>query len=196
MNHTTKLSIAQDYNNLGLKLFPVHTIESDGRCTCFNPNCNNTAKHPVTTNGLHAATDNNDKLKEYFTGDYDQANIGIATGESSNVFVLDVDDIGSLKQLESEHEPLPRTWTVETPRGGRHLYFRFDVRLKDVKNTVKFFGSIDIRSTGGYVIAPPSLGSNGKQYRWLISPAENEIAPVPDWLVKMLPKRDRSPAPL
>jgi hypothetical protein len=190
MNDTSKLVIAQEYVSLGFKVFPVHAVENDGRCTCENTTCTNIAKHPVTTNGVHGATDDDDTLIEYFTGGYAKANIGIATGEASNVIVLDVDDIGSLQQLENDHGKLPPTWTAQTPKGGEHRYFRFDDRHQRVKNSVKFAGALDVRTTGGYVIAPPSIGANGNEYRWLISPTDCELANVPDWLLSLMPKRD------
>ena len=57
--------------------------------------------------------------------------IGIATGAASGIFVLDVDDDGgahrgsdTLADLEATYGPLPETYEVLTPRGGRHLYFQ------------------------------------------------------------------------
>ena len=53
------------------------------------------------------------------------ANIGIATGPRSGIWVVDVDGAAgraSLARLEGEHGMLPLTVTVATPGGGLHLY--------------------------------------------------------------------------
>jgi hypothetical protein len=53
------------------------------------------------------------------------ASIGLATGQSSGVVVLDIDGAegeATLKALEEQYGPLPETLSVTTGR-GRHLYF-------------------------------------------------------------------------
>src|SRR5690606_3444741 len=109
-------------------------------------------------------------LERYFFGVNAIANIAVATGEASGVWVLDVDDTEALAAIEHANAPLPRTWTVATPSGGRHYYFRHDIRCENFKNAVKFAGALDVRTTGGYVLLPPSLHATGNRYRWLISP--------------------------
>jgi Primase C terminal 1 (PriCT-1)/Bifunctional DNA primase/polymerase, N-terminal len=44
---------------------------------------------------------------------------------------------------------------------------------------------LDIRSTGGYVVAPPSHHVSGNRYAWLPgrAPGDVPLAPMPDWLV-------------
>src|SRR5438132_975511 len=45
---------------------------------------------------------------------------------------------------------------------------------------------LDTRSTGGYVCAPPALHPSGRHYRWIASPDEAELAPAPEWLIRLL----------
>lgn len=185
--NSTKGEIAESYSALGFSLFPVHTLE-DGKCSCGNASCGSVAKHPLTANGVHDATKDVHKLRYYFGGERHVANIGLATGDVSGVWVLDVDDAEALSVLEKDHGTLPKTWTVETGGGKRHYYFRFNEECKALKNTVKMQGAIDVRATGGYVILPPSIHASGNRYRWLVSPDETKVADAPSWLINLVPK--------
>jgi hypothetical protein len=185
---TSMLAIANDYAKRGLSVFPCHTLEGN-TCSCGNASCDNVAKHPLTQRGVYDATNDPTKLTSYFAGNYAKANIAIATGDLSGVIVVDVDDLTALESLERLNGSLPQTWQAETGSGGRHYYFRFDDRCHALKNAVKFSGSLDCRTTGGYVLAPPSLHASGKRYRWIVSPADCELATLPNWLLALIPSR-------
>ena len=45
---------------------------------------------------------------------------------------------------------------------------------------------IDIKSDGGYVLAPPSLHISGRRYEWEVSSWEHEMAEAPEWFLKLL----------
>ena len=84
-------------------------------------------KHPRTRNGVKDATTDRTIIKAWWKR-WPDANIGIATGRASGIFVLDVDgEVGkaSLKELKAQHGRLPKTVTVKTGK-GRHRYFRCD----------------------------------------------------------------------
>lgn len=107
---------------------------------------------------------------------YPHANIGIVTGEISGLTVFDFDDQKAvdffLQNFKGE------TPCVDTPK-GLHAYFRYD----GSRNTTKVNGlAIDVRSDGGYVVAPPSVNTEGKMYRWHQSILEVSPAPVPEFL--------------
>jgi hypothetical protein len=185
----SKIEHALAYAARGWSVFPCHTLEN-GVCSCGNKDCGrNTAKHPLTESGVKDATADTETLKRYFGGAYDAANIAVATGETSGVWVLDVDDMNALAALERVHGPLPKTPLVQTGSGGRHYYFRYTEACSDMKNAVKFAGCLDVRTTGGYVLLPPSLHASGNTYRWLVSPDDTPIADAPAWLVDLVPKR-------
>jgi hypothetical protein len=186
----TKLECALAYAKLGWAVFPCHTREAGGKCSCGNAACKDIAKHPVTANGVKDATKDAETLARYFGGEYAIANIAVATGEPSGCWVLDVDDPDALAVLERQYGALPKTPTVETGGGGRHFYFRWTRALANLKNSVKFAGNLDVRTTGGYVLVPPSAHASGKEYRWLVSPDETPIADAPDWLIALIPKRE------
>lgn len=94
-----------------------------------------------------------------------EGNLGIATGERSGIVVIDVDDKNgksgsdTLAALVAEHGPLPPTYTVATPTGGYHLYFRRpetdEWRFGNGKAGCLGEG-LDVRGDGGMVVAPGS----------------------------------------
>lgn len=138
-------------------------------------------KVPLTKNGCKDATTDAAQIKAWWQK-YPNANIGLATGSvSQNVFVIDLDideDRGidgyhSLEDWQREHGDFPETWTAITGRGGYHLYYRGNGKIK---NRAGIIDGVDIRGNGGYVVAPPSIHKNGNRYEWEYSPDEFEIA--------------------
>lgn len=138
-------------------------------------------KVPLTRNGCKDATTDAAQIKAWWQK-YPNANIGLATGSvSQNVFVIDLDideDCGidgyhSLEDWQREHGDFPETWTAITGRGGYHLYYRGNGKIK---NRAGIIDGVDIRGNGGYVVAPPSIHKNGNRYEWEYSPDEFEIA--------------------
>ncbi len=83
-------------------------------------------------------------------------NLAIVTGRISDLTVLDVDTthdgLASLTRLREQGLVLPPTRIAATPHGF-HYYLRHDARLPTVGGLLP---GIDIRSEGGYVVAPPS----------------------------------------
>jgi hypothetical protein len=104
------------------------------------------------------------------------------TGKAIGAFVLDLDagqdkDTGEVFSAEDLAQAiakeigtaLPPTWTADTPRGGRHLYFALPAG-DPPGNRAGVVNRVDVRGQGGYVIVPPSLRPDGKAYRWIIRP--------------------------
>ncbi|MEB3368059.1 bifunctional DNA primase/polymerase [Saccharopolyspora mangrovi] len=80
---------------------------------------------------------------------------------------------------------VPATYTVATPSGGRHFYFRAPADLA-LRNTSGVLGPlIDTRAGGGYVVAPGSVTSEGVYE--LVDDAEP--VDLPGWLVQRLARR-------
>ncbi len=119
-----------------------------------------------------------EQIEQWWT-QYTNANVAIVTGEISGVDVIDIDSEKGIEAL-SEHLPeIFETPTAITPRGGKHLY----VEHRDgLGNAVRFIEDCDYRGQGGYVVAPPSIGQNGKPYKWLpyLSFANIKPAPMPE----------------
>jgi len=180
------LGEALRYIDRGWRVFSVHGLVN-GRCTCGRDGCSSPGKHPLTRHGLYDATTDRAVVTGWFRK-WRHANIAVATGRESDLVVIDVDlpkaEI-SLEVLEHIGRPLTETLTVLTGGGGRHLYFRHPHRsLPNTSGRVPGFDEalpgLDVRSDGGYVVAPPSLHHSGGKYAWADSDAI--IAPLPDWI--------------
>lgn len=117
-------------------------------------------------------------------------NVGVFTGKFGDdeaLIVVDVDVSKpgkplpsveeSILRVEMEYGDLPSTFTVATPSGGRHFYFRHAEPVTQGAN--KLGKGVDIRSRGGYVVAPGSATAEG-EYRVLV---DAPVAPAPQWLV-------------
>jgi hypothetical protein len=91
-------------------------------------------------------------------------NVGILTGHG--LVVLDADSEEALAALSD----LPPTRTVNTS-SGKHFYFHSDRTFKN--NAKKLRKTVDVRSLGGYVVAPPSIHPDGTRYEW-----EDESVPI------------------
>lgn len=125
------------------------------------------------------------------------ANIAIITGKLSNLTVVDVDILksGSLEEIQTSREEaerlladLPQTFTVRTPGGGYHLYYGYDAAVPNMSNK-RIHPQIDLRSEGGYVVAPPSV-IDGKKYEVVnVIP----VTPFPDRLKRLLKRHAMDP---
>jgi putative DNA primase/helicase len=116
--------------------------------------------------------------------------VGIVTGRLSGVLVLDIDGPEGEAELQKHGHPV--TPMVRTASGGLHLYFKHPDQ--HVRTGIRVAPGLDLKAAGGYVVAPPSVGSNGHPYEWLVSPEEAELADPPPWLLQLL-GRERSKGP-
>lgn len=168
-------------------VFPVHSMV-DGICSCGNDHCSSSGKHPKTYNGVKSATTDLQVVKVWWNK-WPNANIGIATGEKSGFFVLDIDIKGdgpdSLEELIELHEPLPETVVAVTGSFGSHYLFK---HCEGIKNKVALFPGIDVRGDGGYIVVSPSNHISGRDYEWELCsrPIETPIAAAPNWLIDLV----------
>ncbi|MBN9756801.1 hypothetical protein Ae406Ps2_1624 [Pseudonocardia sp. Ae406_Ps2] len=154
-------------------------------------------KQPAIPAWESRATTNPETIVDYFTT-HPHHNAGIACGPSG-LYVIDCDtpkpdhadqtrdgwDV--LTALAAGRGGLPDTWTVTTPSGGRHLYFRAPTAR--LGNTARTLGPmLDSRGHGGQVLAPGSRLPNGV-YELA---DDTDPPPLPGWLVWHLSVR--SPA--
>jgi len=109
-----------------------------------------------------------DEVKAWWKNTPD-ANIAIVTGKVSGLTVLDCDSQDAINAFLSIYKGT--TPTVKTPR-GTHYYFQ---HAEGTRNTVKIKNlDLDLRSEGGYVIAPPSINDKGLPYKWLVDLSHNK----------------------
>lgn len=115
---------------------------------------------------------------------------GIATGRGIVALDVDVKDgkdgFGALQRLRAGRD-LPPSWCQRTPSGGVHVLYTYDPAKWSIHSTVDFrekqIGKgLDIRGTGGFVVAPGSLSRNGEPYRL----ESDALAPAPEWLLQEL----------
>ncbi len=165
------LNSAIDYASKGLK---VHPVKPHG-------------KRAISKFGCKDATTDYDQIETWWSRTPD-ANIGMLCGDK--FFVLDVDVSGDKKGLDSLKQlDLPETLTSKTGSGGYHYFFKMP-RGKIIKNKVGFLPGLDIRSTGGYVVVPPSIHENGKRYKWR---NELPIAEAPKCLLDLIVTKKAAP---
>ncbi|GAY11773.1 bifunctional DNA primase/polymerase [Pseudonocardia sp. N23] len=138
-------------------------------------------KQPAIRSWEQRATTNPDRIELFFTTHPDH-NAGIAVGPSG-LLVVDCDtpkpdqtdgtEAGRdgwdgwdvLHAMADGRGGVPATWTVTTPSGGRHLYFRAPDPVAGqaaLGNTSRTLGPmLDTRGKGGQVLAPGSRLPNG-----------------------------------
>lgn len=136
------------------------------------------------------------------------SNIGILTGKPSGIIVIDVDNkipertyktvkystntgVFDWETLTTKHGD-PLTPKVQTASGGYHYYFKYSdsvSHLKSKSNALIMNGmksAIDVKTNGGYVVAPPSRHHNGKSYTWIRHLSETPMTELPQWLLQYL----------
>ena len=87
--------------------------------------CRSPLKGEGFEHGCHTATCDPAKIERRWSM-HPAANVALATGPASHVFVLDVDvktedGRATLAVLEDENGWLAETWTARTPSGGQHV---------------------------------------------------------------------------
>ena len=123
----------------------------------------------------------------------------LLTGKISNIMVLDLDRnhgdgtkdgikaykelIDSLQLTEEEKKQVFDTFTVKTPNGGLHLYFKY---IEGLKNDSNQDLSIDIRTDGGLIVTPGSLRKIGDEIREYTVYKDNVINDMPKTLFDKL----------
>jgi putative DNA primase/helicase len=215
------VAIALRYVEFGWPVFPVHTPTGDtvrpcscrrvtcpqigehpchkntckdsGKHPCHQSVCDSAGKHPRTKNGLHDASTDKAKIRQWWET-WEDANIGVATGKESGIFALDVDPrrggAEALASLEAKHGKLPETRTADTGGGGGHYLFNYPDF--PVKNSTGVLGpGLDIKGESGSIVVAPSLHMSGNRYRWR---NDAPVADAPEWFLRLLRAEHKSRA--
>jgi hypothetical protein len=141
--------------------------------------------------------------------------VQVPTGRRWGLVVIDLDGevARDAWQAWTLHRPIDPTWTVESPRGGLHLWFevprdgapipwRFLWRLPDPsrKDGWAKHEGIELLGDGRLAMAPPSYrigpGGRRREYSFTTGRGPSDIgrpAPLPDWIFLLpdvkLPRR-------
>lgn len=154
--------------------------------------CQPRSKIPATAHGFKDATRDDQQIRAWWTAMPD-ANVAIATGEDSGLFVLDVDHKTG-RTLEDALAQFPETLpehvpTVRTGGGGLQYFFAFPKGRNLSISGGRLGLGIDTRGNGGYVVAPPSIHPHGTAYQWIDSDEVTTLPPTPAWIITQLEKQ-------
>ncbi|MFF0435133.1 bifunctional DNA primase/polymerase [Streptomyces sp. NPDC004327] len=148
--------------------------------------------------GVYDATTDPEAVRALFAAAPWATGYGIACGRAPHRLIgvdLDVkepdtDGVAALDALARRHGfALPRTVTVLTPGGGRHLWLTGPPDTVVPNSAGRLAPGIDIRGAGGYLAGPGSTTPRGA-YRLAPDTADLPPAPCPPWLLALL-----APAP-
>lgn len=125
------------------------------------------SKSPITEHGFKEASTDPKQIRKWWRA-HPHANIGIATGRVSGIIVVDVDpknggDLATFWKATGLDDH--KLGLVTTGSDGSHLYFRYPDGI-EVPSRIEFVKGVDLKSDGGYVVAPPSVHPNGVLYAW------------------------------
>lgn len=118
------------------------------------------------------------ELRQWFQNT--ENNIGIVTGQISNLFVVDADSYKDTFSVALD-SMYPTEMQVRTRNDGQHFYY--DTNGHDLRNFVGD-NALDGRGEGGYVVAPPSMvpkddGELGT-YQWIKAGTPSKLPD--DWV--------------
>lgn len=127
--------------------------------------------------GVYGATTDAARIRQHW-GTHPDHNIGLAAGHRFDV--IDIDRAGGgidtyhrwldiAADTSDNRGPLPDCHgKVATASGGLHIYVE---PWAAQRNAVRLAPGVDVRSRGGYVVAPPSTLGVGKSWNWLTHPS-------------------------
>jgi hypothetical protein len=147
--------------------------------------CRPGAKVPATQHGCRDATCDVARIRQWWTT-APAMNVAIAT---DGVVVIDVDPAGFCWPDDEAHRAsikAARPPLQRTPRGGFHLFFSVPAGKQWRCSAGLLAAGVDVRTTGGYVVAAPStVGSVA--YQWLRPLVARDALPQPpQWLIDAL----------
>lgn len=144
-------------------------------------------KTPLTGRGFKDASVDSIQIERWWTR-WPDANIGLDCGRAG-VVVVDVDprhggDEAWRKLIDEHGLEIEQTMQIDTPRGGRHFYYKVDGQ--QIRNGTLGEG-VDVRGDGGYVVLPFSRTDKGRYTFPKTSKGSRiEIAPLPEVLRRKL----------
>src|SRR5262249_30378357 len=152
-------------------------------CSCrLGAACSAAGKHPIVR-GWQRSHANERTIQARWSA-WPSANVGLVTGGTARIVVLDIDGAEgqeSLRVLQVSHAELQDTLTSATGGGGEQRLFRLPdcLDLRAIGNSVrKLGGGLDVRAVGGQIVVAPSLHRSGRRYRWLNG---SHMADLPPW---------------
>ena len=152
LNHLSLAQAAEQYAAMGFSVFP---LQPGSKLPLRGWAWKRVATHDVTV------------VRSWWQ-QWPEANIGLALGEPSGADALDVDMKNgqegwrSYQAIVQERYPGP---VQQTPTGGHHLLFQHTPGYRNFTHKGQL-GGLDMRTTGGYIVAAPSATPEGR-YAWV-----------------------------
>jgi len=154
-------------------------------------------KRPFTEHGIKDATTDEDLIR-FWWRKWPYAWPGLAMGGEAGVFTLDVDvkngvdgwaTLTALGVIIEQSTP-----RIRTPSGGTHLIFK-QPPFPISNSAGKLGPGLDIRTTGGYIIAAGSETAEGVRYEFMVG-SYLDAPEAPAKLLELLkpPPRKEPPA--
>jgi hypothetical protein len=181
VGNASRLEAALGYAARGWRVLPIHSVRN-GQCTCATGDCPGPGKHPRTEHGVKDATLEQNQISAWWAN-WPDANVAIATGPESGIFVIDVDAANdgfeSLNRYEEDDDgcPLGGTLTAVTGGGGQHIFFEHPRDGLPLKSRTGWLPGIDVHADGGYVVVAPSVHKSGQHYAWFDATTPVATAP-------------------
>ncbi len=174
------------YKLWNLSVIPICTPIINGRgCYQHGPNCPSPGKKPlIFSEEYHNRLSTEYEIRQWWAR-WPLANIAIITGSiSKNLVVIDADDNSSIELINKLCSGmLSKIPTVLSQRGGRHFYFSNSM----IQTGIAIHGyHLDVRASGVYIIAPPSIGQNGSRYQWIKYPELGKFPTMPQPLIDFI----------
>lgn len=148
------------YARHGFDVCPLHEPVGLG-CSCGKPECSSIGKHPRTLHGLKDASCDPATIEGWW-GQWPTANIGLST---ETMIVVDIDPRNGgpadRSELIEEFGAFPQTAEALSGGGGRHVFFRNPGGERVPPHLAP---GVDLKGSGGYVVASPSLHASGARY--------------------------------
>lgn len=175
---------------LGYTPLPADPIGKKPLCTW---------KHFQSTPPTH------DELDHLFDQHPSATGLGIVT---TGMVVLDLDAMpdGSPNPFPADPDQrmaLAYVPSVETPRGGLHLYFKAPAGVTILNSASKIADHVDIRAAGGFLMVPPTVRGD-RSYEWrggfVLDVPPDQLPGVPQFILDLLtataPAERNGPVPL
>lgn len=157
-----------EYAALGWCVIPLWSVTVPDQleapiCTCpKGRQCTSPGKHPRLLHGVLEASAHAPTIADWWQ-QWPDANVGIATGPRSGIYVVDLDGPKAVEAWAATG--IPPGWQSRTGNGLHHVY----ATAEDLPNTAgKIATGIDTRGAGGYIVAPPSVHYRRlDRYAWI-----------------------------
>ena len=161
-----KIEIASYYLKQGWSMLPMKMVKN---------NDGDTIKKPIVAwKRLQTTPPTLTEVTEWLK---DGAGLGLITGQTSKIVVIDDDRIKHGLNEWGFNSPIIAT----TKSGGKHYYFKFADGITNTANPKLY---LDIRGEGGYVVLPPFFG-----YKWEKKPSQQNLSlltPIPQPVIETI----------